>query len=284
MNKKKTIAGALLTSTLATALAAYLAASRAACRDEKQKKALGALRHRLFAHRGLFDNEGDAPENTLAAFSLAVEKGVGIELDVHLTADGKIAVAHDDSLLRICKKDLRISESAYADIRGERIFSSDEGIPLLSEVLSLVNGRVPLLIEIKVDNNNYEPLCDALAAELCGYDGEILLQSFDPRALSYLAKICKRYPIGQLAANFKGKAPGRGRAVSIASRTLLLNALSRPDFVSYEEKSVDPLAALSMKFWRPVRFVWTVKEAESAKKELEKGRYVIFEGFDPSVI
>ena len=135
-----------------------------------------------------------------------------------------------------------------------------------------------------VDGNNYKPLCEALVRELSAYGGEVLLQSFDPRALAYLLKICDGYPRGQLAANFRGSAPGRGRAVSIASRTLLLNVLSRPDFVSYSTESVDALAALSMRLWRPFRFSWTVKDADSTRKELEKGRYVIFEGFDPSDI
>lgn len=278
MNKKKIFAGAVLTSALAGSLAAYLAASRA----RWKRGGTYASGHRLFAHRGLFNNEGDAPENTLAAFSLAVERNVGIELDVHLTEDGELAVAHDDSLSRICGADLLISKSRYADICGYNILASEQRIPLLSQVLSLVGGRVPLLIEIKVDENNYKPLCDALVKALSDYDGEVLLQSFDPRALAYLTRVCDEYPRGQLAANFKGKAPGRGRAVSVASRTLLLNALSKPDFVSYEHKSVDPLAALSMYFWQPVRFVWTVNDKESAIKELGRGRYVIFEGFDPS--
>lgn len=102
---------------------------------------------RTFAHRGLFDHLS-RPENSLAAFGAAVEHGYGIELDLQMTADGKIVVFHDESLQRMCSTPLKIEQSTFAELQKHPLLNSDQTIPLFSEVLQLVDGKVPLIVEI----------------------------------------------------------------------------------------------------------------------------------------
>ena len=101
----------------------------------------------IIAHRGIYDNE-KIYENTLESFELAIKKGYIIELDIRITKDKKIVVFHDSNTKRITKQNKIIEESAYQELNNQNIIH----IPLLSEVLELVNGKVPLLIELKQDN------------------------------------------------------------------------------------------------------------------------------------
>ena len=104
--------------------------------------------HRCFAHRGLFDNQTRC-ENSLSAFEAAAQAGYGIELDLQMTADGKIVVFHDDDLQRMCSSPLVIEQATYAQLQEYNLGETFDKIPLFSQVLAQVNGRVPLIVEIK---------------------------------------------------------------------------------------------------------------------------------------
>ena len=104
--------------------------------------------HQLFAHRGLFNPKLGIPENSMPAFSRAIEKGYGIELDVQITKDNRIVVFHDYSLGRMCGIDIPLETKTYAELQELCLQNTRETIPLLSDVLKLVNGQVPLLVEI----------------------------------------------------------------------------------------------------------------------------------------
>ena len=104
--------------------------------------------HRNFAHRGLFDNRSRC-ENSLSAFRAAVEHGYGIELDLQMTADGRIVVFHDEDLMRMCSSPLKIEQASYAQLVQYNLGQTHEKIPLFSQVLREVDGRVPLIVEIK---------------------------------------------------------------------------------------------------------------------------------------
>lgn len=107
------------------------------------------FKKKYFAHRGLHDNAGEAPENSMAAFSKAVEAGYGMELDVHVTKDGIPVIFHDFKLERICGAEGIIEDYTYEELQQFTLCSSEEKIPKLEELLSMVRGRVPLIIEIK---------------------------------------------------------------------------------------------------------------------------------------
>ena len=121
-----------------------------------------------WAHRGLHDIKKGIPENSIPAFQAAIEAGYGIELDVHLTKDGKLVVFHDDDFRRICGEKGKVEETDYARMRTYRLSRTGEKIPLLSEVLRLVDGKVPLLIEVKLPSADTE-VCRRLDEELQGY-------------------------------------------------------------------------------------------------------------------
>jgi glycerophosphoryl diester phosphodiesterase len=99
-----------------------------------------------FAHRGLWDQA--SPENSLAAFQKAVDAGYGIEFDIHKTSDGHVVVFHDDTLTRMCGVDGKIEQMTLAQLRELRLKGTDQQIPTLEELLCLVDGRVPLLVEL----------------------------------------------------------------------------------------------------------------------------------------
>ena len=116
----------------------------------------------LYAHRGLHDNETQAPENSLAAFQKAVDAGYGIELDVQLSKDKIPVVFHDFTLKRICGVEGKVTDYTYEELQKFRLAQSNQTIPEFSEVLRLVDGKVPLIVELKIEGLNTEvcPLAD----------------------------------------------------------------------------------------------------------------------------
>ena len=125
-------------------------AALARCR--KGHPAWAVLKRFRYAHRGLHDSARGIPENSLAAFRAAVKHGYGAELDVHLTRDGRLAVIHDDSLLRTAGADVQASQLTAQELDAYRLEGTGEKIPFLEEVLPLFEGRAPLIVELKVDD------------------------------------------------------------------------------------------------------------------------------------
>ena len=134
-------------------------------------KKWGPFIHWDYAHRGLYDNLWGVPENSLPAFQAAVDKGYGIELDVHLTADNELVVHHDDTLYRMCHVERDIKDMTLKEIRQYTLLATDEKIPTLQEVLDLVDGKVPLLIELKTEAHTCDRLCRILSKALHNYKG-----------------------------------------------------------------------------------------------------------------
>ena len=130
-----------------------------------------------FAHRGLHFGS-DFPENSLIAFAAALELGAGIECDLRLTADNQIVVFHDADAWRMCASPLRLGKSRLEDLRRLRV--GEGPIPTLGSLLTLVAGRVPLLLEVKVDGDIWRWV-PALRLALSGYDGPLGVMSFDAR-------------------------------------------------------------------------------------------------------
>ncbi|MGN0363016.1 MAG: glycerophosphodiester phosphodiesterase family protein, partial [Bilifractor sp.] len=132
-----------------------------------------------FAHRGLWDTKQNIPENSMPAFARAVEKGYAIELDVHLTRDGALVVFHDDSLMRICHVRGTCESMTLAELQKLPLSRTEYHMPLLQDVLKLVGGRVPLLIELKLPSVHTE-ICTCVYQVLKDYSGPYLIESFNP--------------------------------------------------------------------------------------------------------
>jgi glycerophosphoryl diester phosphodiesterase len=187
-----------------------------------------------FAHRG--DHfEVLHPENSLLAFRSAVEAGRGVELDVHLSSDGQLVVIHDDTLLRTTGDPRPVSAVPFAELRTLRLEGTAEQIPTLSEVLDVVGGRVPVLVEIK-NNGTAGPLEDAVVRELRAYRGQVAVTSFDPLSLGHVAKIAPEIPRGQISGLFSNSALPSYQLFVL--QHLMLNFWSRPDFIVYEAAAV----------------------------------------------
>ena len=121
-----------------------------------------------YAHRGLHDAGQGVPENSLSAFRAAADRGFGAELDVHLMADGHLAVVHDSNLKRVCGREAVIEELTAEALADYPLLGSGEAVPLLEEVLAVFRGRAPLIIELKVERGNAAALTDAVMAVLEG--------------------------------------------------------------------------------------------------------------------
>lgn len=222
-----------------------------------------SLALRPYAHRGLHDRAG-APENSLAAFRRAVAAGYGIELDVHLLADGGLAVFHDGDTKRMTGEPGSVGDHTRASLQPLRLAGTDEAIPLLETVLDLVGGAAPLLIELKnpPENGRAER---RLGEVLAGYAGSAACQSFVTASLPLLRAATGR-PCGLLLENPAG--------FDAAARS------ASPDFLGLRHDrlalSGRPPGAEAI----PV-LAWTVRSSAEAEAVADRADAFIFEDFRP---
>ncbi len=233
------------------------------------------LRTRPIAHRGLHDISEGRPENTLAAFEQACNKGFPIELDVRITLDGQAIVFHDFSLKRLTGINKWVSNVSANTLTKIKILDTEERIPLLSEVLELVNGRVPILIEIK---RNLLPgiFENAVIKSLREYKGKFAILSFNPIALRYIHNRAPEYISG---INI-------GRVEKLFLHTNLfnrfINNVSFPHFISYSMNGGVPYYSAS--FYRSMDLpilAWTVSSKEDEVRARGFADNIIFEKFIP---
>lgn len=154
------------------------------------------LKNIIIAHRGIFDNK-KVIENTINAFKKAINKGYTIELDLHLTKDNKIVVFHDDKLDRLTKSKGLIKDKTFEELKKLKLLNTDSYIPSLEEVLTLVDGKVPLLIELKDDRKDHD-LEKEVIKLLDNYKGLFAIQSFKPSTIVYFRIFRNKYIRGLL--------------------------------------------------------------------------------------
>lgn len=233
-----------------------------------------------YAHRGLYNNK-DIPENSMLAFSKALDSGYGIELDVHLLKDGTLAVFHDANLLRMTGEDIIIETLNKDKLKRYRLKGTSEFIPMFCDVLALIDGKAPVLIELK-SNKNVDRLCSAVNEMLKNYKGKYTVQSFDPRCLRWFKKNSPKMVRGQIAENFlkdkKIKAPW---ILKLITSLMIFNFLTKPNYVSYNFEHRNFIAPkIATDFWGVDSFVWTVRNKEDAKTAGNEHRTIIFENFN----
>lgn len=246
----------------------------------KNHPGLKELQGHSYAHRGLHGH--GRPENSMAAFRAALEGGYGIELDVHLLADGGLAVIHDSSLKRTTGKEGKVEELTTGQLKQYTLEGTQETIPAFSQVLELYGGKAPLIVELKAVDNNHAALCEATCKMLEGYTGVYCLESFDPRCVLWLKKHRPELIRGQLTENFlKVKSP-----VPWVLRFLLthqlMNFIIRPDFVAYKFADRKNLGNfLVRKLWGIQGVSWTLKTQQEYDTAVSEGLLPIFENFVP---
>ncbi|NLV86170.1 MAG: glycerophosphodiester phosphodiesterase [Clostridiales bacterium] len=237
-----------------------------------------------YAHRGLHKLEAGVPENSLAAFAAAADGGFGMELDVQITKDGGLVVFHDYNLSRICGVDGEIKDMIVSELKLFPLSGTSECIPSFDEVLSLVNGKAPLVVEIKGESMD-TTVCQKVYAALQGYCGDYVIESFNPVYLHWWRKNAPHVLRGQLSANLlKEDVNGFSDWVKKwVIKNLLTNFYIKPDFIAYDWRDEKGLSfRLCRDLFKAPSAFWTVGNEETFQKLKYKCDTVIFEGFLPS--
>ncbi len=273
-----------------------------------------ARRMALRAGYGSIDEPGPlAPENSLAAFAAAAEAGYGIELDVQLTLDNKVVVAHDPDLLRVAGDPRNIRDLTYDELVRIPLFPTAapgtevspllpgatenpplvttpsqaqagyyQHVPLLEDVLRVVDGRVPIIVEFKFENyrtwdDRDEELMQTAADLLDAYQGLYVVESFNPAAMNWYKRehpdVCR----GQLAEDTAFTA----NPMLWMGGKLMFNEISRPDFVAYDFKNGDGAMLRFVRRMGAMAVAWTVRTSDELAGAQPYFDRFIFEAFVP---
>lgn len=262
---------ALGAAAAAAGVTAFLVAPGKAS-GEKKAPFFGAN----IAHRGLHRADRSVPENSLAAFRDAAENGYAIELDVHLTADDRVVVFHDDSLRRVCGVEQDVEALTWRELRDLRLDGTGEHIPMLSDVLAEVRGRVPIVLELKSSPRRKE-LCERTWELLRAYNGDYCIESFDPRIVRWWRLNAPGVLRGQLSCTREQFGESATPVQAFFLSRLLCNFLGRPQFIAYGLDGRKPLLVRLVEKMGAMRFCWT---SHDWKNEVSNDA-VIFEFYRP---
>lgn len=231
-----------------------------------------------FAHRGLFDNNLVA-ENSLTAFKAAIKLGCGIEFDVQLSKDGIPVIMHDYSLVRMCGVEKKVSDLNIDELKQLKLLDTEDTIPTLREALELIDGKVPLIIEMKTESTDIA-VCPQSEILLRHYSGAYCVESFNPLAVRWYKIHRPEIIRGQLSSAFFKDKKARHDVLTFAIGQLITNFLARPDFIAFDRRFADSKPfRLCTGLLEAIPVSWTVTEKEQMKEEPYE--IYIFEGFIP---
>jgi glycerophosphoryl diester phosphodiesterase len=240
---------------------------------------------KLFAHRGLHDNAGDAPENSMKAFRKAIDAGYGIETDVQLTRDGIPVIFHDFTLKRICGVEGKVCDYTYDELQKFNLASSQEKIPTFADFLKLIDGRVPLIIEYKIEATDIHvcELCDPMLRE---YHGKYCIESFSPMGVKWYKDHHPDIVRGQLSQMFfrHGTKNPHGKLGFFMwlIEHQMLNFKTRPDFIAYDWHDYKlPSRCLCHTLFGGRAAAWTIKSQDELERMQGHFDVFIFDSFIP---
>lgn len=256
-------------------LAVILFAAMLVMIKPNKKRDTSYFRNKSYAHRGLHDNE--IPENSLTAFRLARENGYGVEFDVQMTKDNKLVVFHDGSLKRVCGIDGYLRDYTYDELCEFRLNGTDEQIPLLADVLDVLDGA-DIICEIKGDNGNKNyDICKRTYDMMSAYKGKYVIESFSPFLVEWFRINHPEIIRGQLSCNFMNDDV-MNKTERFCMTHLLVNYVSRPDFVAYDHRDINQFGfRICKNVFRPFLVAWTAKGTEEQDKAWKTFDSVIFE-------
>ena len=258
---------------LLIALAALAFLTHPSLRYSKMKR----WRGERFAHRGLHSPDMGIVENTLPAFEAARDAGYGMELDIQFSRDMQVVVFHDDDLQRLCGDPRKVCQLTLEELRALKLAGTDARIPTLKEVLAAVNGRTPLLIELKNGGKNRR-LCEALKDLIRDYPGEYIVESFNPLIVMWFRFHAPQVARGQLVDAMPSYIPTVDPVSGFFMAGLLLNFLSRPDFVAYNAAAPRFFSPHFQRFmFRTPMAAWTVRDMDMAALAEKRREICIFE-------
>ncbi len=249
------------------------------CPKKSKKTEEFFAEQKFFAHRGL--HGGGVPENSLAAFDLACKEGYGIEFDVHITADEKLVVFHDDTLERMCGIKEGVEEKTLAELQKLTLAGTKEHIPSLRETLDVIGGRAPLIIEIKGTKISDTRVCELTAKMLEGYSGKWCMESFNPFYVKWWRKNVPSSVRGQLSCKMKNGKKFVHKAKDFLLTNMLLSFLARPNFIAYDVNGRKELSFRASRALGGYPVAWTVRSEEDKKNAEEKFKAIIFENIRP---
>lgn len=232
---------------------------------EDIKRDTSFLKSNPIAHRGYHNIDKRIPENSILAFKEAIKNNLIIELDVHILKDGNVVVFHDDNLKRMTGIDKNIKDLTFQELNEVYLGETKEKIPLFTDVLKLVDGKVPIIIELKSDTK-----CGLLEEEvikiLKKYKGKYAIKSFNPLSVRYFKKHYPEAIRGQLVSSFKNKKISKLKKLLFSN--MFFNFITKPDFISYDIKAL-PNKKISKLRDNKLILGWTVRninDLEKAKK------------------
>ncbi|MCR5558335.1 MAG: glycerophosphodiester phosphodiesterase [Butyrivibrio sp.] len=255
----------------------------------------------LYAHRGLHDNESDAPENSMAAFKKAVDAGYGIECDVQLTRDGVPVIFHDFTLARVARyedgcapadavvnedKSLgvkgKVIDYTYEELQSFHLMNSSERIPKFEDFLNLVGGKVPLIVELKIELKDLS-VCPAVDKLLSNYKGVYCIESFNPLGVFWYRKNRPEVLRGQLSDAFHRDKPEEFKGILYFILTnLMLNFLGRPDFIAFNHKYKSCISLrICRRLFGALTAAWTIKSQQQLEANKDTFDMLIFDSFIP---
>lgn len=238
------------------------------------------------AHRALHDRAAGRPENSRAAVRAAVAAGYGIEIDIQPSADGVPMVFHDYDLVRLTGRKGKVNALTAAQLAATGLRDADDGVPTLAEVLDIVAGRVPLLIEVKDQDGALGPavgpLETAVAEVLAGYDGPVALMSFNPHSVAALAAAAPDLPRGLTTCNFSAVEWAR-HGVSTAARSHLRKIADFDRvgacFISHQHTDLGRRRVAELRGQGAAILCWTIRTTEAEAAARRVAQNITFEGY-----
>lgn len=239
---------------------------------------------RPIAHRALHDRQAARPENSRAAMRAAIERGYGIECDLQLSADGVAMVFHDEALMRLTGEDGLVRERTSEELGRLRLRHGDEGVPTLREMLDLVAGQVPLLVEVKDQTGAMGPvdgvLEEAAARELSGYEGPVALMSFNPHSVIALKDLAPGIPRGLTTEGYDPKDwPNLSGDDCARLREIPDYEAAGATFISHQANDLGRTRVAELKAAGAGLLCWTIRSPEAERAARRIADNITFEGY-----
>lgn len=244
--------------------------------EKLDEKDISWIKENPIAHRGLHNDK--YPENSIGAFKNAIENQYSIELDVRFTKDKQIVVFHDDNLGRITNDKRDVSEVTYEELNKLKLLESKESIPLFKDVLDLVDGKVPIVIEIK-DCKDIIKLGEETYNLIKDYSGDYAVQSFNPYVMGWYNKNAPEVIRGQLSGTMKEGSENLKSYEKFALKNLLLNFKSKPNYIAYELEGLPNFRVSILRKQGISTIAWTIRSEEEAIRAYEYSDNIIMENF-----
>ncbi|WP_420854806.1 glycerophosphodiester phosphodiesterase family protein [Salipiger pentaromativorans] len=243
-----------------------------------------AFLDRPVAHRALHDKAAGRPENSAEAIRAAVAAGYGIEIDLQPSSDGVAMVFHDYALDRLTAETGPVTERSAAELGAIPLLNGTAGIPTLSQVLELVAGRVPLLIEVKDQDGamgpDVGPLEAAAAETLAGYDGPVALMSFNPHSVATLARLAPRIPRGLTTCGYTPEdTPGLPETARAHLRGILDFERTGASFISHHWRDLSNPRVQELRAQGVPVLCWTIRSPAEEAEARKVAQNITFEGY-----